>query len=105
MNPAEPAHITALLRAWAGGDSTALERLTPLVYEELRRMARRYMHQGAKGQTLQPTALVNEAYLRLVVVDGLAWQNRPTSSRSPRTSCATSWWMGREPVTRRSGGA
>ena len=65
-----------LLRAWAGGDSSALERLTPLVYEELRRMARRYMHQRANGNTLQPTALVNEAYLRLVAIDGLSWQNR-----------------------------
>jgi RNA polymerase sigma factor (TIGR02999 family) len=76
MNAAESAHITVLLRAWAGGDSSALERLTPLVYEELRRMARRYMHQRTNGNTLQPTALVNEAYLRLVAIDGLCWQNR-----------------------------
>jgi RNA polymerase sigma-70 factor, ECF subfamily len=75
MNPVESAHITALLRAWAGGDSAALEQLTPLVHEELRRMARRYMHQR-NGNTLQPTALVNEAYLRLVAIDGLCWQNR-----------------------------
>jgi RNA polymerase sigma factor (TIGR02999 family) len=76
MKPSESAHITVLLQAWAGGDNSALERLTPLVYEELRRMARRCMHQKANGNTLQPTALVNEAYLRLVAVDGLCWQNR-----------------------------
>ena len=76
MNPAESKQITALLQAWAGGDHGALERLTPLVYGELRRMARRYMHQRVNGNTLQPTALVNEAYLRLVAVDGLCWQNR-----------------------------
>ena len=76
MNPGEPAHITALLRAWAGGDGSALEQLTPLVYEVLKRMARRQMHQRANGNTLQPTALVNEAYLRLVAIDGLCWQNR-----------------------------
>jgi RNA polymerase sigma-70 factor (ECF subfamily) len=76
MNAAEPAHITVLLRAWAGGDRSALERLTPLVYEELKRMARRYMDQRTKGNTLQPTALVNEAYLRLVEIDSLCWQDR-----------------------------
>lgn len=76
MDALEPAQITVLLRAWACGDSSALERLTPLVYEELRRMARRYMHQRTNGNTLQPTALVNEAYLRLVEIDALCWQNR-----------------------------
>ena len=76
MNPSESTHITVLLRAWAGGDRSALERLTPLVHEELRRMARRYMHQRPSGNTLQPTALVNEAYLRLMGVEGLCWRDR-----------------------------
>jgi hypothetical protein len=65
MNPSQSAQITGLLGAWAGGDAAALERLAPLVYGQLRRMARRYMREEANGNTLPPTALVNEAYLRL----------------------------------------
>src|SRR5215813_4912350 len=76
MDGSESAQITGLLGAWAHGDEAALERLTPLVYDELRRMARRYMRAEANGNTLQPTALVNEAFLRLVGVDDLSWQNR-----------------------------
>jgi len=57
--------ITALLQAWGSGDETALQALTPLVEPHLRRVARRYMRRERAGQTLQPTALVNEAYLRL----------------------------------------
>lgn len=69
-------NVTALLRAWSGGDQAALERLTTLVYPELRRIARRYMARERRGHTLQPTALVNEAFLRLVEVDGIQWQDR-----------------------------
>jgi RNA polymerase sigma-70 factor (ECF subfamily) len=58
--------ITLLLSAWGSGDQTALDRLTPLVYSELRRMARRHMRAERPGNTLQTTALVHEAYLRLV---------------------------------------
>jgi RNA polymerase sigma factor (TIGR02999 family) len=76
VNPTQSVQITGLLGAWAGGDAAALERLTPLVYGELRRMARRYMRNEANGNTLQPTALVNEAYLRLVDAGDLCWQNR-----------------------------
>jgi len=76
MNPAESREITALLGAWADGDAAALERLAPMVYDELRRMARRYMRGEANGNTLQPTALVNEAYLRLAGVEKLKWQDR-----------------------------
>jgi RNA polymerase sigma-70 factor, ECF subfamily len=76
MKPSESVQITGLLGAWAGGDAAALERLTPVVYGELRRMARRYMQGEADGNTLQPTALVNEAYLRLVGIADLSWQNR-----------------------------
>ena len=76
MNPAESGEITALLGAWADGDAAALERLAPMVYDELRRMARRCMRGEANGNTLQPTALVNEAYLRLAGVEKLKWQDR-----------------------------
>jgi RNA polymerase sigma factor (TIGR02999 family) len=68
--------VTLLLRAWAAGDSASLERLVPLVYDHLRRMAGCYMRQEAAGNTLQATALVNEAYLRLVGVQDATWQDR-----------------------------
>ena len=72
----EPAEITRLLRAWGRGDSAALDRLTPLVYEQLRRMARLYMRNERLGHTLQATALVNEAFLRLVDTRSLDWTDR-----------------------------
>lgn len=72
--PAES--ITALLKAWTGGDEQALERLTPLVYPELLRIARQYMRRENPGHTLQPTALVHEAYLRLVDAKVAQWQDR-----------------------------
>jgi RNA polymerase sigma factor (TIGR02999 family) len=72
----QTAQVTRLLRAWCGGDRAALEQLMPLVYQELRRMARRYMQKEQPGNTLQATALVNEAYLRLVDVTGVQWQDR-----------------------------
>ncbi len=75
-SPGESAEITRLLKAWARGESTALDRLTPLVYEQLRRMARRYMHNERLGHTLQATALVNEAFLRLVDTRNLDWTDR-----------------------------
>jgi RNA polymerase sigma factor (TIGR02999 family) len=68
--------ITALLKAWSGGDEQALERLTPLVYPELRRMARQYLRRENPGNTLQPTALVHEAWLRLVDANQTHWQDR-----------------------------
>jgi RNA polymerase sigma-70 factor, ECF subfamily len=71
-----PPELTALLRAWARGDDGARERLFPLVHGELRRQAARYMRRERRGHTLQPTALVNEAYLRLAGADGLDWQGR-----------------------------
>ena len=74
--PTEPADITTLLKAWNDGDATALDRLTPLVYEELRRLAHRYMRHERAGHSLQTTALVNEAYLRLVDVKGVDWHDR-----------------------------
>lgn len=76
MEPVDPAEITGLLRAWGAGDKAALDKLTPRVYDELRRMARRYMQNERAGRTLQATALVNEVYLRLVEVTGAGWQDR-----------------------------
>jgi RNA polymerase sigma-70 factor (ECF subfamily) len=76
MNPASHPEITGLLKAWADGDNAALERLTPLVYEELRRIARRYMAKERAGNSMQATALVNEAFLRLVEIDKVRWQDR-----------------------------
>jgi RNA polymerase sigma factor (TIGR02999 family) len=69
-------NITRLLLDWRNGDQTALDRLMPLVYEELRRMANHYMRNERKGHTLQTSALVNEAYLRLVDHENIEWQNR-----------------------------
>ena len=68
--------VTQLLRAWSEGDHEALDKLTPLVYEELHRAAHRYMAQERPGHTLQTTALVNEVYLRLVDVRKVTWQDR-----------------------------
>jgi RNA polymerase sigma factor (TIGR02999 family) len=68
--------VTDLLLAWSGGDSSALEQLVPLVHRELHRLARRFMRQERQGHTLQPTALVNEAYLRLVDAHRIQWRNR-----------------------------
>jgi RNA polymerase sigma-70 factor (ECF subfamily) len=76
MGPAASVEITRLLRAWQDGDQSAFDRLTPLVYGELHCMARRCMHGKSPGYSLQPTALVNEAYLHLVDIDGAPWQGR-----------------------------
>jgi RNA polymerase sigma factor (TIGR02999 family) len=67
---------SALLRAWSEGDHSALDKLAPIVYEELRRLARYYMRRERTGNTLQATALVNEAYLRLVDYKQMHWENR-----------------------------
>jgi RNA polymerase sigma factor (TIGR02999 family) len=71
-----PSQITVLLKAWSGGDERALDRLIPLVYPELRRMARRYVRRGPAGQTLETTAVVHEAYLHLVKAPDTNWQDR-----------------------------
>jgi RNA polymerase sigma-70 factor, ECF subfamily len=68
--------VTGLLLEWRQGDRAALDKLTPLVYGELRRIAHRYMQQEREGHTLQTTALVNEAYVRLVGEQRIDWQNR-----------------------------
>ena len=71
-----PADVTGLLLAWGGGDREALARLMSVVQEELRQIARRHMAGERAGNSLQPTALVNEAYLRLIDMQRVAWQNR-----------------------------
>lgn len=68
--------VTELLHEWRRGDKAALDRLTPLVYDELRRIAHRYMRQERGGHTLETTALVNEAYLRLAGRERVEWQDR-----------------------------
>jgi RNA polymerase sigma-70 factor, ECF subfamily len=68
--------ITQLLLAWSEGDREALDRLTPLVYAELRRLAKSYMRKERAGHTLQTTALIHEAYLRLIDAGQVEWRNR-----------------------------
>ena len=70
------AEVSQLLQAWTDGDRGVLDRLTPIVYDELHRLARHYMRGERSGHSLQTTALVNEAYMRLVDYKGMQWQNR-----------------------------
>ncbi len=72
----ERAPVTQLLRAWSGGDEEALTRLLPLVDAELRRLAKAYMARERHGHTLQATALVNEAFIRLIDTRNVAWNDR-----------------------------
>jgi RNA polymerase sigma-70 factor (ECF subfamily) len=76
MSPRAPSDATDLLLAWSGGDASAFDKLVPLVYQELRVLAQRYMRRERPDHTLRPTALVNEAYLRLIDVNRIQWQNR-----------------------------
>jgi RNA polymerase sigma factor (TIGR02999 family) len=79
MDPVETgpaADVTGLLRAWSAGDRNALDELLPILHAELKRIAQRCMMHERKEHTLQPTALVNEAFLRLVNVQGVQWQDR-----------------------------
>ena len=73
---ASPERISTLLADWANGDPAARERLVPIVYEELRRLAHHYMRGERSGHTLQTTALVNEVYLRLAGIEALRWRDR-----------------------------
>ena len=74
--PVQPPEITQLLAEWSNGNQGALDKLYPLVYEELRRLAHRYMRRERKDHTLQTTALINEAYLRLIDQKSVHWENR-----------------------------
>jgi RNA polymerase sigma factor (TIGR02999 family) len=76
MNDISSQEITGLLKAWSSGDQAALERLVPLIYDELYRLARGFMNRELPGHPLQVTALVNEAYLRLANWKEAQWENR-----------------------------
>ena len=76
MEQGQTFEFTNLIRAWAGGDRTALDRLTPFIYTELRRLARRYMHGENPTSTLQTTALIHEAWLRLADVKEAGCEDR-----------------------------
>lgn len=76
MTPGSTQSVTDLLQAWASGSQTALDELLPLVYDDLRRQARRHMRAQPAGHTLQTTALVHEAYLRLVGQTSVEWKGR-----------------------------
>lgn len=76
MDSATPPDVTQLLTAWTSGDQAARDQLMSVVYEELHRLARRYMRRESPGHTLQTSALVNEAFLRLVGQRNVHWQNR-----------------------------
>jgi RNA polymerase sigma factor (TIGR02999 family) len=76
VRTSQTGEVSLLLRDWSDGDENALKKLTPIVYEELRRLARHYMRRERTGHSLQATALVNEAYLRLVDYKRMRWQNR-----------------------------
>ncbi len=76
MSSASPNQITQLLQAWSDGDDAAREQLVSLVYDELHRQAQRYMRRERPGHTLQTTALVNEAFVRLVGTKDVRWENR-----------------------------
>jgi RNA polymerase sigma factor (TIGR02999 family) len=76
MAGSPPAEVTQLLRAWSDGDSGALDQLTPMVVHELNRIAGRHLHAERGEHTLQTTALVNEAYMRLIDVSNVRWQDR-----------------------------
>jgi len=76
MDEESPQNVTELLQKWSDGDNVALEELTPVIYAELHRIARRYMSRERDGHTLQTTALVNEAYIRLIDWKSAKWENR-----------------------------
>jgi len=76
MPPSGTQEVTQLLQKWSDGDSEALDQLTPVIYAELHRIARRYMRRERDGHTLQTTALVNEAYVRLIDWKNAKWENR-----------------------------
>jgi len=82
--------VTRLLAKWANGDQQALDELTPLVYRELRRLAASQLRKERRSHTLQPTALVNELYLRLVEQRTASWENRAQFSRWQLRSCVAS---------------
>jgi hypothetical protein len=90
MSPNPDSGPTELLRAWSQGDGSALDRLMPLIYNELHRLARHYMRRERPDHTLQPTSLVNEAYLRLIDVNRVEWRN--PGGVCPQPAAPETWW-------------
>ena len=84
MAAPSPPDVTQLLAAWSNGEQDALEQLIPLVYNELHRLAHRYMQRERPGHMLQSTALVHEAYERLINLKDVSWQNRAHRARHER---------------------
>jgi len=76
LNQRDAPDITRLLQSWSGGDQAAVDDLMPLVYDELHKVAAQYLRKQEVGHTLQPTALVNEAYLKLIDISNVSWQDR-----------------------------
>ena len=76
MELSSSSEVTELLKAWSSGDSAALDRLMPIVYHELHRLASAYMRKENPGHTLQTSALVHEAYIKLIDQKQVRWQNR-----------------------------
>ena len=76
MTTPAPEEVSQLLKEWSNGDEAALDKVMPVVYQELRRLAHHYMRRERPGQTLQTTALVNEAYMRLAAYKKMRWQSR-----------------------------
>jgi len=91
-DPQRSKEVTELLAGWSKGDLQAREALMPLVYNELRQLAASYLRRERSDHTLQATALVHEAYLRLVEQDSVSWQNRTIFLAPQPTSCGASWW-------------
>jgi ECF sigma factor len=112
--------VTELLLAWSDGDRAALERLTPLVYQELKKIAEGYLRRERAGHTLQPTALAHEAYLKLIDQQNVRWRNRahfygiaaqaiaqppaPRSGANPQSGDARTAELRRPPRARSDGG-
>ena len=94
-----PDDVSALLRAWTDGDQRALARLTPIVYDELHRLAHYYLKREQAGHSLQTTALVNEAYMRLVDYKRMRGRIALISWPSRLRRCAASWWIMRGAAT------
>jgi RNA polymerase sigma factor (TIGR02999 family) len=87
-----PSQVTKLLQGWRAGERTASDALLPLVYDELRRLAHHHLRNERPHHTLQSTALVNKAYLRLVGQNLPKWESRAHFLQSQRNSCVRSWW-------------
>jgi hypothetical protein len=87
--------ITQMLREWSDGKQEALDNLLPLVYDELHRQASRFLRKERQGHTLQTTALINEAYLKLIDQQNVNWESLRISLLSPRKRCGEFWLITR----------